>query len=96
MARLLIGFILIVSFTLIGCTTTTNPTIDWNRFSNNEVKAYNNDPNNTDRIVCKYEAVIGSHIERRVCYKESAMRKRSRSDRQALGDLQRQSSQLGK
>lgn len=95
MGRLLIGSILIVGFTLLGCATTTKPTTSLNDLSNDEIKAYNSDPNNTDRIVCEYKATVGTRIKKKTCYRESAMRKRSQSDQEAIQDLQRSASLVG-
>ena len=83
MERLLIGCLLIVGLALLGCAT-TNPATSLNSLSNEAIEAYNNDPNNTDKIVCKSEKPIGSLIERRVCRKESIIKDRTRQDRRTV------------
>ena len=89
MVRLIIGCLLIADLALLGCAT-TNPATSLNRLSNDEIEAYNNDPNNTDKIVCKYETPIGSRIEKKVCRKESVSNDRTRRDQQAFEEgLQR-------
>ena len=87
MKRLLIGCLLIVGLALLGCAT-TNQATSLNRISNREIKAYNNDPNNTDKIVCKEETPIGSKIPRRTCRKESLIKRTTRQDRRAIEEIQ--------
>lgn len=87
MERLLIRCLLIVALALLGCAT-TNPATGLNSLSNEEIEAYNNDPNNTEKIVCKNEKRIGSLIERRVCRKESLIKDRTRQDRRTIEEAQ--------
>ncbi|MEE8397917.1 MAG: hypothetical protein V3S89_02850 [Desulfobacterales bacterium] len=85
--RLLIACVLIACIALLGCAT-ADPAAGLNSLSKDEIKAYNNNPNNTDKIICRNENVIGSRISRRTCSKESIAKGRARKDRQAVEEIQ--------
>jgi hypothetical protein len=95
MARLLIGSLLtiVLGLALLGCTT-TNPATSLNRLSNDEIEAYNNDPSNTDKIICTNEKPTGSRIAKRECYKESYIKRRTQHDQRALKKGQERSTDL--
>ncbi len=88
MKKLLIVYLLIIFSAFLGCTTPTNQGLNLNKLSDAEIAAYNNDPNNTDKIVCKNEADIGSRIPNRVCRMQSSIDNRSRQDQRALENVQ--------
>jgi hypothetical protein len=88
--RLLIVYLLIVSLAFLGCTSTHQVT-GFNTLSDEEIEAYNNDPNNTDKIVCKYETAIGTRVPKRICRKQSEIDKRSRQDQRTLDEIQSES-----
>lgn len=87
MKSLLVAFLFISVLAFIGCTS-THKSNDLSRFSNEEIEAYNNDPNNTDKIVCRTEKEIGSRIPKRICRFESAIANRSRQDQRGLKNIQ--------
>ena len=88
--NLLIVFFIIAALSFPGCTSTqTHQSMNVNKLSNEEIKAYNNDPNNTNKIVCKSETPIGSRIPERVCRFESAIENRSRQDQRDLENFQK-------
>ncbi len=82
MKNLLILFFIVAGVSFIGCKSAYQG-INLNKLSKAEIEAYNNDPTNEDKIVCKNERPIGSHIPKRVCYKESDILKRSQADQQS-------------
>lgn len=86
MKKLLI-VLLIVGFTFTGCTS--NPkVINLSKLSDKEIEAYNSNPNNTNKIVCKTEKPVGSRIPKRVCRMQASMDKRSLEDKQELQRIQ--------
>jgi hypothetical protein len=84
---LLIMYILIVGLAFLGCTS-THQTINLNKLSNEAIEAYNSDPNNTDKIVCKDEESIGTRIPKRVCRKQSSIDERTRRDQRTIEEIQ--------
>ena len=78
-------FILALAF--LGCTS-AHQANNLNKLSNEEIEAYNNDPNHTNKIVCKTDADIGSRIPKRVCHMESSIDERARRDQQSLEIIQ--------
>lgn len=95
MKRLIFWCIFVVGLTaLIGCATgkeqaTKSQGDNISRFTAAEVKAYNADPRNTDKIVCKKEKPIGSNIPIRVCHRESSIENRTRRDQRTIVEMQR-------
>ena len=87
MKSLLIVYLLIVGLAFLGCTSTHQVT-GLNKLSNEEIKAYNSDPNNTDKIVCKKETVIGTRVPKRVCRKQSEIDERARQDQRTVERIQ--------
>jgi hypothetical protein len=87
---LLIVYLLIVGLAFLGCTSTHQVT-GFNTLSDEEIEAYNSDPNNTDKIVCKYETAIGTRVPKRICRKQSEIDKRSRQDQRTLEEIQSES-----
>ena len=79
---------------VIGCEA-ARQAARMNNMTDEEVEAYNADPNNTDKIVCKKEKPIGSNIPRRVCHKESYLEDRTRQDQRAIDEIQRNTLQPG-
>jgi hypothetical protein len=59
-----------------------------NRLSDKEIEAYNSDPNNTDKIVCKNEAYIDSRIPKRACRLQSSIDERTRQDQRNIEEIQ--------
>ena len=88
MERMIIGCLLILGIVTVGCATTKS-TNDLNRLSKKEIAAYNANPENTDKIVCKSEKPVGSNIPKRVCHKESKIKDRRFKDQEALKEVQR-------
>ena len=84
----LIMYIIIVCLSFLGCTATHHNN-SLNKLTNEEIEAYNNDPNNTDKIVCRTESAVGSRIPARSCHMESAIDERARQDQQSLSTIQR-------
>ena len=87
MNKLLYIYIIIAVLVFLGCVS-TNPKININKLSDKEIKTYNSNPNNTNKIVCKKEMPIGSRIPERVCRMESSIDERSRQDQQSLKEIQ--------
>lgn len=87
MKNLLIAFLLITGFAFIGCTSTHQKN-NLNDLSSAEIEAYNNNPNNTDKIVCRTETPIGSRLPKRVCHMESTISDRSQQDQRAIEAIQ--------
>ena len=83
---LLIVYLLIVGLAFVGCTSTHQVT-GLNTLSDEEIEAYNSDPNSTDKIVCKYETAIGTRVPKRVCRKQSSIDKRSRQDQRTVDEI---------
>ena len=86
MNKLFIIFFIIAVFSFLACTS-THQSNSLNKLSMKEIKAYNNDPNNTDKIVCKNETPTGSKIPKKVCRRESSIDNRSRKDQQTLENV---------
>ena len=84
---LLIVYLLIVGLAFFGCTSTHQVT-GLNTLSDEEIEAYNSDPNNTDKIVCKYETAIGTRVPKQVCRKQSDIDERSRLDQRTVERVQ--------
>ena len=87
MKSLLIVYLLIVGLTFLGCTS-THQVNSLNKLSNEEIEAYNSNPNNTDKIVCKNEEYIGTRIPKRVCRMQSSIDERSRQDQRTIEEIQ--------
>ena len=87
MKSLLIVYLLIVGLAFLGCASTHQVT-GLNKLSNEEIEAYNSDPNNTDKIVCKNEEYIGSRIPKRVCRMKSSIDERTRRDQRNIEEIQ--------
>ncbi len=86
MKKLLIASLLIVGLAFHGCTSNRQVT-GLSKLSNEEIEAYNSDPNNTDKIVCQIETPIGSRIPKRVCRKASSIDTRTRQDQRTLEEI---------
>ena len=84
---LLIVYLLIVGLAFLGCTS-THQVAGLNTLSDEALEAYNSDPNNTDKIVCKYETAIGTRVPKRVCRKQSDIDERSRQDQRTVEEIQ--------
>jgi len=84
---LLIVYLLIVGLTFLGCTS-TNQVTSLNKLSNEEIEAYNSDPNHTNKIVCKNEESIGTRIPIRVCRMKSSIDERTRQDQRSIEEIQ--------
>jgi len=82
-----IVYLFLVVLAFPGCTS-THQTNSLNKLSNEEVEAYNNDPNNTDKIVCRTETGIGTRLPKRACRFESTIDQRARQDQRALEKVQ--------
>ncbi|MFC1841351.1 hypothetical protein ACFL1N_17430 [Thermodesulfobacteriota bacterium] len=85
--KLLIVFLLIAGFAFPGCNS-THKTINLSKLSDKEIKAYNNNPDNTIKIVCRKERSIGTRIPKRICRMQASMDKRSLEDQEALKRIQ--------
>lgn len=82
---------LIVGLAFVGCTSATYPVQGLkglNRLSNEEIDAYNNDPNNTDKIVCRKERQTGHRIPKRVCRKQSVIDEIARQSQDSIRSIQ--------
>lgn len=92
MKKSIILFILITGFIFSGCATTPQDSslIDINELSKKEIEAYNSNPNNTNKIVCKKEKPVGSNLPTRVCRMKASIDERSLSDQQELRRIQSQ------
>lgn len=88
MKNLVIVFFIISAIAFFGCTQ-SHQSINLNKMSNEEIEAYNSDPNNSDKIVCRTEQPIGSRIPERICRFESIIDERSRQDQRALENIQK-------
>lgn len=94
MKPMVIGCLLILGIVTVGCTTTKSTNDlnshrrDLNKLSKKEIAAYNANPENTDKIVCKKEKPVGSNIPERVCYSVSRIKDRQARDQQALKTFQ--------
>ena len=88
MKKLLIMYLFFVCLTMIGCTT-THKSSSFDKLTNEEIEAYNNDPNHTDKIVCRTETPIGSRVPKRVCRMESVIEQRARQDQHSVDTIQR-------
>ena len=87
MKSLLFVFLLMVCFVFLSCAS-TYPVNGLNSLSDEEIEAYNSNPNNTDKIVCTKEAQIGTRVPKRVCRKQSVMDARARQDQGMTRDIQ--------
>lgn len=94
MKRMIIGCLLMVAIFTVGCTTANSKrsTNDLNSLSREEIEAYNANPENTDKIVCTEEKIVGSSIPKRVCHMESTIKDRQFKDQQALQDYKKNTS----
>ena len=96
MKRLIFWCVFFISLTaLIGCATGKEQETkrlkgdNINEFTSAEVRAYNADPKNTDKIVCRKEKPLGSIIPKQVCYKKASMENRTRRDQRTIVEIQR-------
>ena len=87
MKSLLIVYLLVAGLAFLGCTS-THQVNSLNKLSNEEIEAYNSNPNNTDKIVCKNEEYIGTRIPKRVCRMQSSIDERSRQDQRTIEEIQ--------
>ena len=80
-----------------GCTTWTKlvarnersgPYDEFAGMSEADVRAFNADPANEEKIVCRTEKPTGSNIPVRTCNWESEVRRRSRQDQRAITEMQ--------
>jgi len=86
----LIVYILIAGLAFFGCTS-THQVSGLNKLSDEEIKAYNADPRNTDKIVCEKETRIGTRVPKRVCRKQSEIDERARQDQRTTEEIQGES-----
>ena len=87
-----------------GCTT-WNKLVERNErrqrydefadMSTAEIRAWNADPANDEKIICRTEKPTGSNIPVRTCNWESEIRRRSKDDQRAVEELQRNVGQPG-
>ena len=89
MKNLLTVCLVLVAMAFAGCASTADKTKSLDKLSNAEIEAYNNNPDNTDKIVCRTESDIGSRIPKKVCRMESVIDNRSRQDQRALENIQK-------
>ncbi len=94
MVTRIVGCLFMVGLLASACAT-TDGAINLNTISPEEVAAYNADPNNTDKIICKDEKPIGSSITRRNCYMESSLDDAEREGARAIEEVQRQTRMPG-
>ncbi|MBN1830951.1 MAG: hypothetical protein JW896_02470 [Deltaproteobacteria bacterium] len=87
MKSLFIVYLLIMGLAFLGCTS-TRPVGGLNNLSDEDIEAYNSNPNNTDKIVCRNEPQIGTRVPKRVCRKESEIIRRARQDQRTLERIQ--------
>ena len=87
MKSLLILSLLIAGLTFLACTS-VHQVNSLNKLSNEEVAAYNSNPNNIDKIVCTVETPIGSRVPKRICRKASSIDDRTRQDQQTVQKIQ--------
>ena len=87
MRRLEIGCLLALCLFALGCAAMQEKT-RINNMTDEEVAAYNADPNNTDKIVCRKEKPTGSNIPRRVCRKQSWMDDRTDQDQREIETME--------
>jgi len=92
MKKIFIVFILIAGFVLSGCASTSEAD-KLSKLSGKEIEAYNSNPDNTDKIVCRNEISTGTRIPKRVCHKQSSIAQRSRQDQDELQKIQSHSIQ---
>ena len=92
MKKSIILFFLITGFIFSGCATTPQDSglIDINELSKEQIEAYNNNPNNTNKIVCKKEKPVGSHLPTRVCRLQASIDDRSQQDQEELRRIRSQ------
>jgi len=88
MKSLLIMCFIISVLAFPGCTATIQVKNSLDNLSDEEIKAYNSDPNNIDKIVCTIETPIGPRIFKRVCRKESSIDEGRRLDLRTLETIQ--------
>ncbi len=83
---------------LSGCATwnelierrkANDPYDGFDGMTNADIEAYNADPSNTDKIICKKEPPIGSAIPIRTCLFESVIEARSNADQRAVEEILR-------
>jgi hypothetical protein len=85
--RLLIVCIFIAGLPFFSCTSSHNIT-SLNKLSKEEIETYNNDPNNTDKIVCIKESPVGTLIPKKICRMQSSIDERKRQDQQSIQKIQ--------
>lgn len=88
MKNLFFIYLVLLILAAAGCASTSSKTTNLDRLSDAEIEAYNNNPNNSDKIVCRKETIIGSRLPERVCYMESSLRDRSQKDQESLRKIQ--------
>ena len=87
MKNLLILSLLIVGLAFLACTS-VHQVNSLDKLSNEEVAAYNSNPNNIDKIVCTNEMPIGTRVPKRVCRKASSIDDRTLQDQQTVRKIQ--------
>lgn len=93
MKKLMMVFFLVFGFAYLGCASTTDQGNTLNNLTSAQVEAYNSNPENTDKIVCKRVAQVGSRVAKRVCQKESTITQKARSAQQAIDRFKERSIQ---
>lgn len=88
MKSVLIVYLAGMMLAFFGCTS-TRPSGNLNKLTDQEIEAYNNNPMNADKIVCSTETGIGTRLPKRVCRFESSIDKRARQDQQTLDPIQK-------
>jgi hypothetical protein len=84
---LLIVCFIISGLTFFGCNSSHQIT-SLNKLSKEEIETYNNDPNNTDKIVCIKESPVGTLIPKKICRMQSSIDERKRQDQQNTQQIQ--------
>ena len=88
MRRFVFGCIIAIGLFVFGCAA-AQERARINNMSDEEVEAYNADPNNTDKIICKKEKPTGSNIPRRICRKQSWIDERAAHDQRVIEEFTR-------
>ena len=88
MKNILFVSLIILGLASFGCATATHQGINLNKITKEEVEAYNNDPNNIDKIVCVKETPIGTRVPKRVCRMQSSIDERARQDQRETQKIQ--------
>jgi hypothetical protein len=84
---LLIMCFIILSILFFSCTSPHRIT-SLNKLSKEEIEAYNNDPSNTDKIVCIKESPVGTRIPKKICRMQSTIDERTKKDQQSIQQIQ--------